>query len=567
MEIQELKAFDFPNIFSLREPIVSAKAIIEEAKKRNIPVSLINEGELIRLGHGKYQKLISAAMNEGASSISVDFASDKQLTKRIFGAESIPIPYGDARQNVEEALEASDEIAYPIVIKPENGNNGKLSILEENADHDNRIRFKPNLRVKRNDASSILDMLFPEDQPFSVPIVSITGTNGKTTTTRMISRIIKNAGYTVGTTTTHGIYVNDKCLEEGDTTGPLSARRALYHKEIDAAVLETARGGIIRAGLAYEKADVAVFTNLSEDHLGIDDINSMEDLLNVKSIVVEAVKDEGFCILNADDPWVMKTRERAKGNHVLISLDESNPILIDHINNLRCAVYKKENSIFVTNGGIDLELVKINHIPATLNGNLKHNIYNSMAAIGACFSLNISLDIIRDTLKTFSCNADINPGRFNVYNMGDFKVVLDYGHNIEGYSVTIDGLKSLKPSRLTGIIGVPGDRRDKDIKKIGRIAGISFDKIIIKEDLELRGRKQFEVARILLSGALEGNIDKNNISVIQNEVEALKEAALNAKSGEVIVVFFEKMEPLVEFLNNFSEQENNLKLSEEPISV
>lgn len=406
-----------------------------------------------------------------------------------------------------------------------------------------------------------------ENMPFTIPIVSITGTNGKTTTTRMISRIIKNAGYTVGTTTTHGIYINDKCLEEGDTTGPKSARRILYHKEIDAAVLETARGGIIRDGLAYKKADVAVFTNLTEDHLGIDGINTMEELLYVKSLVIEAVKDDGACILNADDSWIMKVKEKANGKLVLFSLDESNPLLVEHINNRGWAVYKKGNSIFVAYNGIDKEVIKVSDIPATLNGGLKHNIYNSMAAIGACFSLKLPLEIICDALRTFSCDADVNPGRFNVFDMGEFKVVLDYGHNIDGYRVTIDGLKSLNSSRLVGIIGVPGDRRNEDIERIGRLSGNSFDKIIIKEDKDLRERKPFEVAKLLLKGVLEENVDKNNVVIIQSEVEALRNAIINAKNGDVIVVFFEKMEPLVELLKEYRKQDVYLNLSKEPVLV
>ena len=465
---------------------VSTMAIIEEAKKRDIPVSLVNDGQLISLGYGKYQKLISATLHEGSSSIAV---------------------------------------------------------------------------------SPFIEMMFPKNMPLTIPIVSITGTNGKTTTTRMISRILKNAGYSVGTTTTHGIYINDKCLEEGDTTGPKSARRILYNKEVDAAVLETARGGIIRDGLAYEKADVAVFTNLTEDHLGTDGINTLEELLHVKSLVIEAVKDDGACVLNADDPLIMKVKEKASGKLVLFSSDENNPLLINHINNLGWAVFIKGNSIYVTNNGNEKEIIKISDIPATLNGGLQHNVYNSMAAIGACYSLRIPLKIISDTLRAFSCDADVNPGRFNVYDLGDFKIVLDYGHNIEGYRVTIEGLKHLNPRRLIGIIGVPGDRRDEDIEKIGELSGLSFDRIIIKEDEDLRGRMPFEVAKLLLKGVLQGNADKNNVKIIQRELEALKDAVRNVKSGDIIVLFFEKMDPLIKFLKNYKKQGAYLNLSREPIFV
>ncbi|MDF2523879.1 MAG: cyanophycin synthetase [Clostridiales bacterium] len=720
---------------------VSTTAIIEEAKKRNIPVSLVNDGEIIRLGYGKHQRLISATLYEGTSSIAVDIACDKQLTKTILDESFIPIPYGEACQTFESALQIVNELGYPVVIKPKNGNKGKhvyinlnnedeikwafqeamsfdgevivekyiegkdyrllvvngkfvaaaeripaqikgdglrsieeliknennnvlrgeghekpltkinidenllktikrqnfslesippldhTVLLRENANlstggiavdctdivHPNnkeiaelaaksvgldiagidmvipdisepihkgfgaivevnaapgiRMHLKPAIGVSRDVVSPILDMMYPENEPFSIPIVSITGTNGKTTTTRMISRILNNAGYSVGTTTTHGIYVNNKCLVDGDTTGPKSARRILYHKEVDAAVLETARGGIVRDGLAYEKADVAVFINLTEDHLGIDGINTMDELLHVKSLVIEAVKEDGACILNADDPWIMKVKEKAKGKIVLFSLDAYNPLLINHVKDGGRAVYKKGDGIFISHNGTVREAIKIPEIPATLNGGLKHNIYNSMAAIGASIILNIPLEIICNTLRAFSCDAHINPGRFNVYELGDFKVVLDYGHNIDGYRTTIDGLRSLNPVRLTGIIGVPGDRRDEDIKRIGRLSGTTFDRIIIKEDEDLRGRKPFEVAKILLSGVLEGTIDKNNVSIILNEAAALKDAIIGAISGEVIVVFFEIMEPLVDLLNDFKKQDSYLRLQTEPILV
>lgn len=720
---------------------VSTGAIIEEARKRGIPVSIVNDGELIRLGYGKYQKCISATLFEGTSSIAVDSACNKQLTKLLLEEVSVPTPKGRVCIDDKEAVGIADEIGYPVVVKPKNGSkgkhvfinlntkeevkeafleaksfdgqviiekyiqgkdyrllviNGKMvaaaeripahvigdgvrtikelidienmnelrgedhekpltrisvddslvkilqkqglgledipnmgqrvmlrqnanlstggiavdctdrvhpknsqmaelaaktigldiagidmvipditkpmedsygAIIEVNAAPGISMHLNPAKGAKRNVAKPILDMIFPKGSPFTIPIVAITGTNGKTTTTRMISRILRHYGYITGTTTTHGIYLNDKRIEDGDTTGRKSAKRILSHREVEAAVLETARGGIIRDGLAYEKADVAVFTNLTEDHLGIDGINTMEELLNVKALVVEAVKDSGASVLNADDPWVMKARNKAKGNLVLCSIDSNNPYILEHLKGGGYAVFKNADNICVSSKGQTLEVIKVNDIPATLNGALKHNIYNSMAAIGACFFLGIPIDAIRQTLREFSCDENVNPGRFNVHDFGDFKVVLDYGHNLDGYRVTIEGLRNLNPSRLVGIIGVPGDRRDDDIRNVGLVSGQSFDRIIIKEDEELRGRKPYEVANILLEGALQGGIPEENVEIIESEKEALKNAITSADKGDVIVVFFEKLEPLVQIIKEQISKDRFLDVIEEPLLV
>jgi len=452
---------------------ISTRVIISEAKKRGIPVSLIDGSKLIRLGYGKYQKLISPASDEGNSFFS---------------------------------------------------------------------------------AASILDMMFPEGIPFAIPIVSITGTNGKTTTTRMISSILRHEGITVGTTTSQGIYINDRCIEYGDTTGPKSARKILYNPEVEVAVLETARGGIVRKGLAYEKADVAVFTNLTMDHIGVDGINTMEELLFAKSLVIEAVKDTGVCVLNADDQWIMKVKEKAKGRQILFSIDDKNPILLEHMNKGGTGIYLRDDEFYITNKGVIMDFIGVGNIPATLNGKLVHNIYNSMAAIGACLALGISFNAIKEALSEFTCSASSNPGRFNIYDMGEFKVVLDFGHNIDGYRTTLKGLKALPSSRLVGIIRAPGDRLDPHILSIGEISGMSFDHILVREDKDLRGRQPLEVANLLYRGALSGGISDEHIAIIPDEGEALKKALEQAQNGDIITIFFEKMEPLMQIIEDYKIQ-------------
>ncbi|MCX7709386.1 MAG: cyanophycin synthetase [Clostridia bacterium] len=715
----------------------STCAIVAEAKRRGIPVSVVEDGKLVRLGYGKYQKYISATLYEGSSSIAVDIACDKSLTKSILHEVSVPTPIGTVCMTEEDAVLAANHIGYPVVVKPKSGNQGKHvfvnitnegdlkaafhealpfdkevivekciegkdyrilvvggktvaaaervpahvvgngmntvqelvdtananedrgndhekpltkikidtdamrilekqglqlssipdvgqkvwihgnanlstggeaydctenihpknaamaelaaktigldiagidmvipdirqpigngvgAIVEVNAAPGIRMHLFPSRGEKRDVVSPILDMIFPEGTPASIPVIAITGTNGKTTTTRMISRILMERGLKVGTTTTHGIYINDTCVEEGDTTGPSSARRILNDRTVDVAVLETARGGIVRDGLAYEKADVAVFTNLSEDHLGVDGIHSLEELLKVKSLVIEAVKDSGTCILNADDPWLMQAKEKAKGKILLFSLDKDNPYIKEHISRGGDALFLMNRDIYLYTKGFTNRILGVDEIPATMDGALRHNVQNSMAAIGACLAVGSWLSTIRKVLRSFKCDSKSNPGRFNVYDMGDFKVVLDYGHNMDGYRVTIEGLKNLEHERLIGVIGVPGDRKDEDMKKVGRLSGEAFDFIFIKEDQDLRGREPLEVANILLSGALEGGIPESQTEIIPNEAEALKKAIATAKSGDIIVVFFEKLEPLTRVVEEVQGSRQSVSFSEE----
>lgn len=441
---------------------------------------------------------------------------------------------------------AGVDMVIPDISQPMDDEYG--AVVEVNAAPGIRMHLYPSQGMPRNIASSILDMIYPPGSSAVIPIVSVTGTNGKTTTTRMIQHILEHSGYAVGATTTHGVYIGSECVKEGDTTGPVSAEQVLNDRRVEAAVLETARGGIVRNGLGYYKADVAVFTNLAEDHLGNDGIDTMEDLLYVKSLVVEAVKSDGASVLNADDPWVMKAREAARGKHILFSMDEKNNDLIQHLEEGGCGVFQKDREIVLAQGRSIQKVLSLEEIPAVMKGALRHNVYNTMAALAAAYALGITMEKIREALKTFSCDDNMNPGRFNIYEMDDFKVVLDYAHNVDGYKAAIEGLKSMNPSRLVGVIGVPGDRRDGDIREVGKLSGESFDRIIIKEDEELRGRYPLEVGNLLLQGVLESGMPRDRVEIIPKETKALEKAMADAEAGDVIAVFFEKMEPLVEMI-------------------
>lgn len=309
-------------------------------------------------------------------------------------------------------------------------NNG--AIIEVNAAPGLRMHLYPSEGRSRNVAADILNMLYPKGSQYSIPIIAITGTNGKTTTTRLIRHTIGLKGSKVGMTTTNGIFIGDECILEGDNTGPISAQIVLSSKETEVAVLETARGGIVRGGLGYDLADVAVITNISDDHIGLDGIKDIEDLAYIKSLVIEAVKPEGSSVLNADDPMIEYLLGRAQGNIILFSTDVNNKYIARHVKSGGIAVYLDEDYIHIYDKK-DIKVIEVAKIPITFNGCAKCNIENSLAAVSALYAAGIPSELIEMGLKTFMPDEKLNPGRFNFFDMGDFKVLLDYGHNPAGF--------------------------------------------------------------------------------------------------------------------------------------
>lgn len=426
------------------------------------------------------------------------------------------------------------------------------AIIEINAAPGIRMHHYPYKGTPRNAAKAIVDMLFPEGTATRAPIVSVTGTNGKTTTVRMISHIIRQMGCCAGMTTTSGIYINDRLIKYGDNTGPVSAKTVLTDKTIDYAVLETARGGIVNKGLGYEIADVGVVTNITEDHLGLDGVNTMEELAYVKSLVVEAVRKDGYSVLNADDQYCLSMRERIKSQVILFSLRTDNEAVKEHVGTGGIAVYTDGDFIFVNNGGEEICLASVKEIPATLDGVLKHNISNSMAAAAASIGIGVPVDTIREGLMTFMCNSSSNPGRFNIYEVNGAKVILDYGHNIDGYRVVIESLLQMKAGRLIGVIGTPGDRTDSSTVTIGRMCGDCFDRIYIKEDKDKRGREPGAVAALLEKGCRMGTVKPTDILVELSEEKALEKAILEAKKGDIVIAFYEEYQPLVDVIERMT---------------
>lgn len=449
------------------------------------------------------------------------------------------------------------DICCENIRKPIKGNG---YILEVNAAPGIRMHHYPDKGKERNAASAIVDMLF-KDIKKVIPVISVTGTNGKTTTTRLIGHILRISGLKVGMTNTGGIYIDNKCIEKGDTTGYESATAVLLNRTIDAAVLECARGGIIRKGLAYDLADVGVITNITEDHLGMEGIESLEDLALVKSLVVEAVKDDGYAIINADDAVSLTILDKIKSKIIMFSKNKENKHLRENILSGGLGVYSDQGVIFIENNSMCKPVVRVDAINITLRGKLAYNVENALAACAACVALNLDIKTIKRGLTTFYGDEEQNPGRFNIYHLNNVTVVLDYGHNIEGYKAVINGAKQIRHKRFIGIIGVPGDRTHKSISEIGRIAGNNFDYLYIKEDIDRRGRKKGEVSKMLMKGALSSGFESNKINIILDEKEALKNAIEKSLPGDLIIIFFEKREPLLKIINDYKLKSNCISQS------
>ena len=445
----------------------------------------------------------------------------------------------------------TEDISIPI--DKQNG-----IVMEVNAAPGIRMHHFPSQGKKRDVGKAIVDMLY-EGRPSNIPVISVTGTNGKTTTTRMIGHVLKMMGMTTGITSTDGIYINDKCIHKGDDSGFNSAKTLLLNRDLEAVVLETARGGLVRRGLAYDLADVAVITNITNDHLGLDGIDSMEDLMFVKSLVGEEVKENGYTVINADDKYSKRILDRISCEKIYFSKSKDNELIKENINDGKIAVFIEDNNICVINNHRKYLIMSIDELPISYNGILTYNIENAMAACAALVGLNIDYCMISKGFSDFM-PCDDNEGRFNMFEYYGRKVILDYGHNIEGYKAVLSCINKLKTkNRLIGVVGVPGDRQDNVIKEIGEICCEYLDEIIIKEDKDRRGRSIGEVSQLLKISMLK-NSNKKNVKVYLDEVDALEYAIKISKKDDIIIVFYENIEPLLNYINN-NEQERINKMS------
>lgn len=427
------------------------------------------------------------------------------------------------------------------------GGNG--AIIEVNAAPGIRMHHYPSAGRPRDVAAKIVDSLFPPATDGRIPVIAVTGTNGKTTVSRIIGHIWQLAGYNVGMTTTDGIYIGGRRVLAGDTTGPASAKTVLTDPQVEVAVLETARGGLLRGGLAFNGCDVGVITNVSEDHLGQDGIESIEDLVYIKSLLLEVVRPGGFALLNADDPNVTALRARAKGDIVYFSTEPDNLVVRRHLSVGGKAFFIMDGCIYAACGGLGRMIVRVASVPVTLGGLALHNVQNAVIAAAACYCMRVPMTYIRQGLASFAQN----PGRLNIFEVGDFRVCVDYGHNPAGYQALINTVKRLGAGRLVGVIGAPGDRRDDVLIHVGRIAGRGFDYIYVKEDSDLRGRRAGETAGLLRQGVLEAGFPAERVETVLAEDEAVQAALAAARPQDLVVVFYEKYDKVMAVFDAFRE--------------
>lgn len=711
----------------------STGSIVEEAIKRKIPYIRLNRHSLVQLGYGVNQKRIQATVASTTSSIAVELACDKEETKNILEANSIPVPKGLIIVDEDDLKDAVERIGYPLVTKPIDGNHGKgattnianweealeafaaakkysrkvicekfitgydhrvlvinykfvaaairtpaavagngkntiqelidivnqdprrgyghenvltqisiddftmnilkekgyslstvladneelwlkptanLStggtatditdlvhpanvfmceriariigldicgidimgpdllepinenggaILEVNAAPGFRMHLDPTVGLARNVAEPVIDMLYPTANSSRIPIIAISGTNGKTTTTRLIAHMVKQMGYKVGYTTTDGIYIQNRLMQRGDCTGPMSAEFVLKDPTVDFAVLECARGGLLRAGLGFHHCDVAVVTNVAEDHLGLQGIDTIEKLARVKAVVPQTVFAEGYAVLNADDDLVYEMRKDLNCNIALFSLDENNPRIKEHCAENKLAAVYENGYVTILKGSWKIRIDKALNIPLTFDGKAVFNIQNVLGAILAAYVRDFKIEDIRLALQTFVPSPAQTPGRMNIFTFKHFTVMLDYAHNTHGMQAISQFINAVDATKKVGIIAGVGDRRDIDTINMGEESAKMFDEIIIRQDKNLRGRSAEEIIALIEKGIR--NVNKElPIHVIQKESEAIDFAITNAVKGSFITIISDVVPDALEQVRNLKELENNLPL-------
>lgn len=496
--------------------------------KNNLSVSSVpGDGEIVYLKS-------TANLSTGGTAIDV---TDDVHPENIFMAERIARIVGLDICGIDIMAETLET--------PIRANGGV--VIEVNAAPGLRMHIAPSEGKPRNVAAAVLDMLYPPGRPSRIPIIAVTGTNGKTTTTRLLAHMAKNSGFKTGFTTTDGIYVNDFVVEEGDTTGPLSAQFILKEPTVEFAVLETARGGILRSGLAYNQCDVAIITNIKEDHLGLNDIHTVRDLANVKAVVARSVRKSGWAVLNADDQNCVRIARELDCKVAFFSMNEKNALIQKQIAAGKPVAVFENGYITIVKGSQKIRIENVSHIPVTFDGSAKFMVANAMAGALAGYLWGFRLDDIRYSLQTFVPSFEQTPGRLNLFEFKDFKVLIDYAHNPHGYNAIEDYLKDVTANRKIGIISGIGDRRDEDIRECAAIACRMFDHIIIRQEHDLRGRAADEILKHITTAIDESGCNVQ-YEIISKETDAIRRAMEIAGKGDMVVALSEQYKNVVEIV-------------------
>lgn len=452
------------------------------------------------------------------------------------------------------------DIMAPDLSTPITENGG--AVLEVNAAPGFRMHLDPTEGLPRNVAEPVIDMLYPPGTSARIPIIAISGTNGKTTTTRLIAHIVKQMGYKVGYTTTDGVYIQNQMMMKGDCTGPVSAEFVLRDPTVDFAVLETARGGILRAGLGFHNCDVAVVTNVAADHLGLQGIDTIEKLARVKAVVTQTVLPEGYSILNADDDLVYAMKEGLNCKIALFSLDENNPRIKEHCAKGGLAAVYENGYVTILKGSWKIRIEKVTDIPLTFSGKAVFNIANVLAATLAAYVRDFKTEDIRLALQTFIPSPAMTPGRMNLFHFRNFTVMLDYAHNTHGIQAIGKFVQSVEASVKVGIIAGVGDRRDEDIISLGEESARIFDEIIIRQDKNLRGRTEQEMIELITTGIRNVSPTKKVID-FRREDEAIDYAITHAVKDSFIVIISDVVPDALDQVKHYKDVEDGVV----PVSV
>jgi cyanophycin synthetase len=441
----------------------------------------------------------------------------------------------------------ADNISKPL-------NMTRDAVIEVNAAPGFRMHTHPYAGKPQPVGDAVVEMLFPGDKNGRIPVVAITGTNGKTTTARILAHMAATAGHTVGLTTTDGIYVGNTLVEEGDCSGPVSSGKVLGDRSVSFAVLECARGGILREGLAFDRCDTGVVTNVAEDHIGLRGINSLEDMAKVKSVIPESVKAGGFAILNAGDDFTYLMKDKVKCNVALFCYDHLNERITAHMKHGGISAIHRNGKVILMNGYYEILNIDVKFIPAAFGGFAPFMTENILAAMLAAWTTGIDTEHIARSLNTFRPDFENSPGRMNLFRFSNFSFLLDYAHNLHSINAFGFYIKSLGASERVGIISAAGDRRDVDIYNVGKASAQLFDRIIIRIDEDTRGRKDNEIIELIHSGIVSSNKDLP-VEIIREESEAIRHAMMTANQGSLIVLFSEKVRKAYEIISGFMQKE------------
>ena len=705
----------------------STGSIVEAAVARGIPYRRLTRGSLVQFGWGSKQRRIQAAEIDSTSAVAESIGQDKDLTKRLLHAAGVPVPLGKPVETVEEAWEVALKVGLPVVVKPQDGNQGKgvtvnitdraqleeayknaaeygtvmverflpghdfrllvvgdqlvaaarreppqvlgdgertvrelvnivnqdprrgeghatsltkirlddiaiarlalqgltpdavpakgqrvvlrnnanlstggtatdvtddvhpavaaravaaaqmvglhicgvdmvaetvLRPLEEqgggfvevNAAPGLRMHLAPSYGKPRAIGQAIVDRLYAHGDDGRIPTVAVTGTNGKTTTARLIAHLFTAQGLRVGMTNTDGVYVNGRQIDSGDCSGPKSARNVLLHPEVDAAVFETARGGILREGLGFDRCQVAVVTNIGEgDHLGLNYITTVEDLAVLKRVIVQNVAPTGYGVLNAADPIVAAMASVCPGKIIYFASDRHHPVMATHRAQGNRTVYVDGDSIVASEGSWR-ETIHLRDVPITRNGKIGFQVENVMAAVGAAWGAGVPWQTIRRGLSGFVNDSDNAPGRFNVMDYKGATVIADYGHNPDAMRALVQAVDAIPAKRRSVVISGAGDRRDEDIRAQTVILGAAFDDVILYQDAAQRGRSDGEVMALLREGLADASRTRH-VEEIRGEFIAIDSALARLQPGDLCLVLVDQVEEALAHLAKRCAQE------------